>query len=359
MRHDHRADRIVVLPSDHRIQARHVVDIDLGQVAGILERNVMIEGIDCPQLRREYYSQAIGGKMTIQHLFQPKVIGILAALLLALVSKSSDAQERCGGTAPQAHDVGGVSFTTTSRVYTGKGVETYETCVENRGDKDLFVDWFVPGPFSYVKPGKAITSPRSFLTRESKDYRGCLEYGSVGDYIKEPFIGHVSDSPRIEAERGGCDEVNPAASQAASTPTIIPVELPIKLYFPSDAKEPEVTMLQLEGVARAGADDNHLFTTLAFSVTQASDAQKGRPEDVRIRPFVSGDFFAKDFVEAFDKQYSKNGMVLSGGNELNISFYDATYDKAFTLASIRYGVFDQADRLVAAFFAPIWGPASQ
>ena len=123
-------------------------------------------------------------------------------------------------------------------------------------------------------------------------------------------------------------------------------------------------MLQLDGVARAGADNNHLFTTLAFSVTQASDAQRGRPEDVRIKPIVSvglvsEDFLEKYFVEAFDKQYSKDGIALSGGNEVNVSFYDATNDKAYALTSVRYGVFDQADRLVAAFFAPIWGPAPQ
>jgi hypothetical protein len=289
---------------------------------------------------------------------------VLAAPVLAAIAIEADAQDTCKGPR-QNFDLGEESFVTTSRVYKGNGVELYVTCVENHSDKDLWINWFVPGPVTYIQPGKAVESPRAFQTRENKDYRGCLEYGSVGEYIQSPFIGHLSDDSKIESESGGCEKANPLASNAAPTKSIVPVDLPVKIYFPSDVKEPEDTMLAFEGVARTGIgsvlvtefSETVLFSGLVYKIEHASKAQKGRPEDVRIKPFITSGYSEKYYLNAFYERYTKDGLSLREGDEIDLAFYNAAKGEAFTLSSVRWGVFDRNDHLVAAFFAPVWGPS--
>lgn len=280
----------------------------------------------------------------------------LSASLILLCGESF-ALDKCKGEARKEHNLSQGYFVTTSQVYTHSGAEFYVTCVENHSDKDLFINWFVPGPTTYVQPGRAVESPRTFPSRETKNYRGCLEYGSVADYIRAEFFGHFSDTDRIENENLGCDKANPLAVDAQSSATVVPLNVPVEAYFPSDASNPEATMLRFEASAGVAQIDKGFTSTLLYSVTPASKQELGRPEDVRIVPIFSGKSSAA-FYGVFAERYGKDGIPLKQKDELSLPFYGTSYE-GLALSSVRYGFIDRNDKLVAAVFVPMWVPVDR
>jgi hypothetical protein len=96
------------------------------------------------------------------------------------------------------------AFATSSWVRAEHNGHRYYTCVENLQDRALWINWFIPGPKSYIPGKEMLSSPRWFSTRATRDINGCLQYGNHREPVKELFIGHAKDVPS-EKLQGNCE----------------------------------------------------------------------------------------------------------------------------------------------------------
>lgn len=84
---------------------------------------------------------------------------LLITSFFAVSAAGAEAQEPncalrvCPGKAPNPHGDANYQFKTTSRVYKDGRDEMFVTCVQNTGDKDMEVNWVIPGPETVVLKG--------------------------------------------------------------------------------------------------------------------------------------------------------------------------------------------------------------
>jgi len=85
----------------------------------------------------------------------------------------------CGGGTPVPHNDNGYRFETSSIVYpmNNTGRVIYQTCVENKSDRDFEFKWYIPGPDSWLLRGCALKSPRQKIKTPLTDTRAV--YGTV------------------------------------------------------------------------------------------------------------------------------------------------------------------------------------
>ena len=173
---------------------------------------------------------------------------IAAAALVGIAHPSS--AEQCQGTVQNQATPPGYSFVTTSRVYQdGYGFAVYETCVANTGNRDLWIDWYIPGPTSYILPGKALPSARLFPSPDKPTpFAGCFEYGNLSNTRLEHFVGDLSDAENVTQEEAiGCAEAardRPSSLGKGKQYTTVsgqeirPVQISVVAFFPSDLATP-------------------------------------------------------------------------------------------------------------------------
>jgi hypothetical protein len=288
----------------------------------------------------------------------------LAALVFNFVPVYASAQEECEGDAPKEHQIGRYHFQSTSRVFRQSNTHFYVTCVANKGEGDLWIDWFVPGPQTYVPSGIAQDSPRPFTTRDTKSYNGCLEYGSHADTITEQFLGHASDQPAIDEEKKlSCDHwARQANLKPEEDAKFEELSYPIRVFFPSDKTSVNDSMLVMQGeVSLYLIGDNRFVSQLEFGVSQFEERDTGSAEEVSVRPIdggPAGDLVRNIFATALKSQLLDDGRSIPLGweNKIEIS---ATYQDDWVLTSTRYGFYDKNKEFVGAVFVPIIAPLPQ
>ncbi|TPM99522.1 hypothetical protein [Mesorhizobium sp. B2-1-3A] len=264
------------------------------------------------------------------------------------------AAEHCEGQAPQHHNLGAENFLTTSRVYKGNGVEIYETCVENLGERDLWVNWLIPGPTTWVLPGTAIPQPRPFVERDSIDAYGCLEYGNVGATLRERYIGHAADGDALKKEASsGCSAALSASSHVAEQAAPQQVDAAIRLFVPSDKHNPSNTMLEFTALATASSygGTQPYKLGISYSLSPVAGRSAGNPENMTIR--LSPGYLTGWLMDKTQTTDIFKGVTLGYKNEIDLQLLLGEKPQ---LRSARYEILDQNNELVGAFMAPAWGP---
>lgn len=293
------------------------------------------------------------------------VVSFTIVLSLLVEAPGLRAEEQCEGSARRPHDLGKYQFTTTSRVYSKDGAEWYDTCVENNGDRDLWIDWYVPGPFGYVLPEKAVPSHRIFSTRDTVGLDGCLEYGNLAELMREHFLGHASDVAAIEEEKKkGCDyRATASVTGEPGEPGEFGIQeltVPFRLFLPSNKKYAEQTMLEITGEAKViPGDTEHYSTVLAYTIEKVKGRQAGNPNNVFMRPLdtgLAGEFLRKAFFNVYFAEFGDKGIPLKWSNKFLLRM---DLPEKLSLTSTRYGFFDQSGEFVGAIFVPLWAPIVQ
>lgn len=288
----------------------------------------------------------------------------LTALLLNFIPIQAFAQEECKGDALKEHQIGRYHFQSTSRVFRQSNTHFYVTCIANKGEGDLWIDWFVPGPQTYVPSGIAQESPRPFTTRETKTFNGCLEYGSHADTITEQFLGHASDQSSIDEEKQlSCDHwARQANLKPEGDSKFEELSYPIRVFFPSDKTSVEDSMLVLQGqVSLYFTGDNRFVSQLAFGVSQFEGRDAGSADEVSMRPVdggPAGDLLRSAFATAHKSQLLDDDQSILVGSENKIQI-SSTYQDDWVLTTSRYGFYDKNNEFVGAVFVPVIAPLPQ
>lgn len=264
------------------------------------------------------------------------------------------AQERCEGHRHE-HHLGTEEFSTSSRVFKQDRWFVYETCVENRGERDLWVNWKVPGPISYVPPNRAVSSQRIFLTESTVNAVACLEYGSLAKVMRETYLGHEDDKGKLEREENeGCRSALASTTAEAYSPADATVSSTVRLFVPSDSEQPDTTMLEF--VAEVGA----VYTkgmptqqTISYSVAPLKGRKNGDPNAMTIR--LASRQPMLNWASVSDASLIEKGAQLGLSKEFSLML-DA--EAAPALKNVRYEILDKNQNLVGAFEAPVWAEAN-
>ncbi|MCK0104621.1 hypothetical protein [Pseudohalocynthiibacter sp. F2068] len=279
-------------------------------------------------------------------------------------TESVAAEEECKGDAPQEHRIGKYHFETTSQVYRRSGVHFYVTCVKNNGEGDLWVDWFVPGPQSFVPSGIALESPRTFVTRETQSFVGCLEYGNRAETLNEHFLGHTNDQSAIDEEQSlGCEYWARQATLEPSDKTALEeLSYPFRVFFPSDTEKPADSMLVMQGTVSLRISEENRFTSmLEYDISQFDGREGGAADEVVMRPVdggPAGELLNFVFLSEYKSQLVTDFPSLPMKWEDNIAI-TASFESDWMLTSTRYGFYDKNNVFVGAIFVPVIAPISQ
>ena len=282
------------------------------------------------------------------------LLGFIALILIIFTAGEPPFAEECGGRNHRKHDRGAYKFITSSWVRVGDNGHYYSTCVENLSDRDLWFDWFVPGPTTYVPPGKLVTSPRYFQDRQSLDLLGCLQYGNHREPMQEYFIGHENDREQIEHEKEkGCN-VSRHDFYGAITPAKAPkITYSANIYIPSDSKDLKRTLMGIDlsvGLEKFG--ENAMKTTVMYNITGVYKNFSGDPKQIKVKTNSS------ILRETFLKAGFKGAIVPLTGYKGELSF-DIPLPPKYSYSNARYGFFDKNNILVGAIFVPIPTPTER
>jgi hypothetical protein len=255
----------------------------------------------------------------------------------------------CGGKNHREHNRKPYKFKTSSWVRSGDNGHYYHTCVENIGDdRDLWFDWFIPGPTTYVPPGESVTSSRYFIDRRSNDFNGCIQYGNHRETMKEYFIGHEKDREAVEKEKStGCNVSRHQYVMAAESKEFNDITYPTTLFVASDANNVKGTLMRLEltvFLRQISADKAR--STLTYSAQPVYPNFIGNPNRLRFR--TNSPELKKAIFEA---GYSQGLLTISEfKGEVSL---ELPIPSKFAITNARFGLFDEKEVLVGAFFVPI------
>jgi hypothetical protein len=277
-------------------------------------------------------------------------------VLLALVSRGTPVlAEPCGGQNHREHNRGDYRFKTSSWVRAEDNGHYYRTCAENLSadNRDLWFDWFVPGPTSYIPPGRSVTSPRYFIDRQSADFLGCLQYGNHRTSMQEGFIGHKNDSEQIEREKEqGCD-VSRKVSEARNAPAEVPnLSYSTEIFIPSDSSDVKNTLMQVNlTVSLEKISGESARSTIVYNITPVYADFHGDPTQIRV---TSNSPILREALRSRDPNQR---MVQLSGFEGNLSF-DLPLTQTYTIINVRYMFLDRKEVLVGSIFVPIPSPSN-
>lgn len=287
-----------------------------------------------------------------------------------LITQASWAEElckkdSCEGKVKNEHNHDRYQFVTTSRVYKrdDAGVHVYETCVENHSEGWLEFNWHIPGPSSWVPPGKACSNPRRRISRDTLNgYAGCLRYGNDWENSRADFLPHKDDQDAIDREmQTDCKDVvqDEAEGTSDSRPSdeVLrePIEVALQIYAPWDRDRPIKTMMEVNAsvsiVPVVFNDDAKIFQHI-FEV-KAEPANYDieydfQPELIRIVP--QSETLRADYAKMANL---KGGTFSLSGKQSPIKI-ERPFPKNPRLVSVRYTLFTEKGSPVAAFFVPFW-----
>ena len=256
--------------------------------------------------------------------------------------------EPCGGNNHRPHDRGPYKFKTSSWVRAGDNGHYYRTCVENLSARDLWFDWFTPGPTTYIPPSESVTSPRYFIDRKSADFQGCIQYGNHREPMEEYFIGHENDREQISKEKtGGCKIGRHAAQSAASPADSSKIEYVTTLFMPSDSERVRDTMMRFDlTVALERRSEAVASSVVRYKATRYYENSKADP--TRLTMQTNSEILRAALVKADFKEGRPRLTGFTGEVSVNLPL-----PKRFVIENARYTFLDQNGILVGAVFVPV------
>jgi hypothetical protein len=150
----------------------------------------------------------------------------------------------------------------------GTGRVIYQTCVENKSDREYEINWYIPGPNSWLLRDCALKNPRQRSREDTVNgYRSCLRYGNEWFPDRAEFVPHRSDLPAIDDERQkDCKQViaeeprkraDNASNERVETADLrTPVTEELEAFAPFDPKAPEETMVHVVAHVLVEASEN-------------------------------------------------------------------------------------------------------
>lgn len=289
-----------------------------------------------PGYRTKFRSVFLGAFSTTI-IFVAPVYGVLA--------------DECPSKIIKSHQLGGVAFETSSRVYRDANVEVYESCVKNDGDKDLWIDWKIPGPTSYVLPGQSLPSGRTFVTRQTIDAHSCLEYGPLSQTLVDPYLGHGSDSAQMQKQEAqGCQPSPTSVGDRILEKIPDYIDTFFKLFVPSDKEKSHETMLKVEGKTSTLLEGEAYQQKIVYMVSRIEGRNDGDPHDLTIK--LEGESPAAAYLRTASSFKDMSWKVPS--SEANEISFSVVMPKNPTLENARYEILDRNKIVVGSFFAPAW-----
>jgi hypothetical protein len=182
--------------------------------------------------------------------------------------------------------------------------------------------------------------------KNTSQLQGCLLYGDRGETTQATFLGIEGDDRRVKDEaRQGCR----AAVENASVPSILEdIKFKIRNFFPSNSKNPNGTMLQLDGtvgINKIASDAYRSF--FEYEVKPYSDS-KGSPENVTVRPAFEGE--TEVLLQAFN-QYNSKTIILGPKGEISFKVENVGSPE---LAYGSYSLLGQDGEIVAGIDFPVF-----
>jgi hypothetical protein len=275
----------------------------------------------------------------------------------------------CSGGTPVLHNNNGYSFETSSIVYpmTGTGRVIYQTCVENKSNREYEINWYIPGPNSWLLRDCALKSPRQKIREDTLNgYSSCLRYGNEWFPDRAEFLPHRSDLQAIDDEKQkNCSQViaegpgkrasdtqsGNASVEAANLRT--PVTEELEAFAPFDPKEPEETMVHIVAHVLVEASEN-LKTfkhTVRWDIAKAY--AKGPPYQGNL--LVSPDNAI--VREVYQKQFGAGPAAAVPVNPEKPIIADFAMPARPDLGSVRYRFLSASGVPVGSIFVPMWLPA--
>lgn len=231
------------------------------------------------------------------------------------------------------------------------------SCVANLdAGTDLFVNWFVPGPFKqYVPADEATVTPRLRDDLNARVIESCIEYGNLGEITKADFIGTTDD----QHNNGNIPKCGQTYSE---TTRIEPVKksLPangwfdeIRIFFPSDLSNPHDTMLEVSGKIglKVNGNGDGYTSFFDYEAKQYKDRPKGEIDQVSIQPFfpLRGEVFSAAFLSSNKEQATS----LSKSGQITFNVEGSTNQK-WRVVDALYEFRDKQDRVLAAIPIPLF-----
>jgi hypothetical protein len=298
---------------------------------------------------------------------------LIAAILSAVSAGDLLAQaplscrlKTCSGGTPVLHNDNGYWFETSSTVYpaNGTGRFVYQTCVENKSDRDFEVNWYLPGPAGWVPKGCAVTSPRQKIKQETVDgYRSCLRYGNAWHPDRAEFVPHRSDLQAINDEKQKdcgqviAEEPRQRTSNATNGNVVVeladlrtPVSEELETFAPLDPKEPEATMVRI--VAHVLVEPSENLKT--FKHTVRWDVAKAYPRGPEYRANLSVSPENADIREVYQKNFGTGPGARVPVNPEKPIIVEFAMPAHPDLGTVRYRLLSANGMPVASIFVPMW-----
>ena len=220
-----------------------------------------------------------------------KILAVFSALSLIVFCLQSAAAIGCESDNGQAHrPQPDYRFTTYSEPFS-PGSNLATTCVQNESNRDIEIRWLVPGPWGWIPEGEYLPRTRPVSEPAPRPLTGCLQYGNLGETTVGNFYGDDEEVRKVEREETiGCEAArNDFASRGGPAPSasanavVERLEVPIRLFFPSNTESPSETMLILHGLIGLypeTSDSYEIFISL--ELTQYEDREGGDPSTIRV-----------------------------------------------------------------------------
>lgn len=270
----------------------------------------------------------------------------------------------CEGGTPVLHNDNGYSFETSSIVYTmnSTGRVVYQTCVENKSDRDFKIKWYIPGPDGWVLRGCAQKNPRQRIRQDTIDgYRSCLRYGNQWFPDRAEFSPHRSDVQAIADEKQkDCRQViaeeprqraTASGNEKAETADLrTPVTEELEAFAPFDPKEPDATMVHI--VAHVSLEPSENLKTFRHTVRWdiAKAYAKGPPYQGNL--LVSPDNAI--VREVYQKEFGAGPDAAVPVNPEKPITAEFDMPNRPDLGSVRYRFLLANGVPVASIFVPMW-----
>jgi hypothetical protein len=274
----------------------------------------------------------------------------------ALASNSwAESAAPCSGPNKMHHSYGNFDFETNSRADPVK-FRQYKaglvSCVSNNDKTNpLYAHWLIPGPRGWVPANDKLEStPRLIENEKVEQFGGCLRYGNRGDTTSANFLGIASDRSAVDEEKkNGCRATTPSSGAQAKEATIEDIVLKIRNFFPSNSKEPQATMLQLDGeVGIKTTGPNQYQSFFRYVLSRYKDTSGGAIERMSVRPAFRG------ALETLLQSYVKDNPPRLKMREKGYIAFAVSGIEAPVLRYASYEIYDQNEQLVGAIDFPVF-----
>jgi hypothetical protein len=314
-----------------------------------------------------YAAIPLSKKMRTAAIFTVALSLIVSGDVLAQVSGCTI--RKCTGGTPVLHSNNGYSFETSSIVYpmSGTGRVVYQTCVENKSDRDFEIKWYIPGPDSWLLRDCALKNPRQRIKQDTLNgYAGCLQYGNEWFPERAEFVPHRSDLRAIEdEERKDCRQVIAEEPRRRASDTIsgneriesadlrTPVSEELEAFAPFDPKKPDATMLHI--VAHVSLEPSENLKTFKHTVRWdiAKAYETGPPYDGDL--LVSPDNAI--IREVYQRKFGTGPAAALPVNPKEPITAEFDMPDHPDLGSVRYRFLLANGVPVASIFVPMWLPS--